>query len=117
MVRGRCSDRTRDVLPVGAAAGQVIIGAEVAATVTSALTAARPTPGRTAFPQLSDRDLEILDRLARGLDNTTIARQLHLAPKTIRNQVSALIAKLGATDRADAMRVARAAGLGGQPTP
>jgi DNA-binding NarL/FixJ family response regulator len=96
----------------GAAAGQVIIGAEVAASVTNALTAGRPTPGRTAFPHLSDRDLEILDRLAQGLDNSTIARQLHLAPKTIRNQVSALIDKLEATDRADAIRLARAGGLG-----
>ena len=100
-----------------AAAGQVIIGAEVAASVTNALTAARPRPGRTAFPHLSDRDLEILDRLAQGLDNTTIARQLHLAPKTIRNQVSALIDKLEATDRADAIRLARAAGLGGRKSP
>lgn len=49
---------------------------------------------------------------ARDADNATISRTLLLAPKTVRNQVSALLARLGATDRADAGRIARPAGLG-----
>lgn len=99
-----------------AAIGQVVLGPEIAGRVTHAMAAGRPIRGRAAFPNLSDRDLEILDRLAQGLDNVAIARQLGLAPKTIRNQVSILFEKLGAKDRAHAIRIARDGGLG-EPSP
>ena len=61
---------------------------------------------------LSDRDLDILERVAQGLDNTAIARQLGYAPKTIRNLISELLTKLDAADRAAAVLLARAAGMG-----
>jgi DNA-binding NarL/FixJ family response regulator len=99
-----------------AAIGQVVLGPEIADRVTQAMAAARPIRGRKTFPHLSERDLEILDHLAQGLDNGAIARRLGLAPKTIRNQVSALFEKIGAEDRAHAIRMARGAGLG-EPRP
>lgn len=95
-----------------AVTGQVLLGAEVAARVTAAAATTSPRPGRDVFPELTDRDLDILERIALGLDNPTIARQLGYAPKTIRNLVSALLAKLGATSRSDAALLARQAGLG-----
>jgi len=95
-----------------AASGQMVLGSEVAARVTKAATAARRPSGRDHFPSLSDRELELLDLVAAGHDNGAIARALHLAPKTIRNQISALLDKLGVVDRTAAIRLGREAGLG-----
>ena len=69
--------------------------------------------GREAFPQLSPREVEVLDLVARGLENRRIARQLVLSDKTVRNHVSNIMAKLGVEDRSEAVARARAAGLGG----
>ena len=68
--------------------------------------------GREAFPQLTDRQMEILDLVARGLENRRIARELHLSDKTVRNHVSNVLTKLGVAHRSEAIARARAAGLG-----
>jgi DNA-binding NarL/FixJ family response regulator len=68
--------------------------------------------GREAFPQLTDREREVLDLVARGLENRRIARELFLSDKTVRNHVSNILAKLGVADRSEAIARARAAGLG-----
>jgi DNA-binding NarL/FixJ family response regulator len=65
-----------------------------------------------AFPQLSEREREVLELLARGFDNRRIARELFLSDKTVRNHVSSIVGKLGAVDRVDAIQRARRAGLG-----
>jgi DNA-binding NarL/FixJ family response regulator len=70
---------------------------------------AKPSP---VFPELTDREREILDLLAQGMNNTAIARRLFLSPKTIRNHVSNIFSKLQVADRADAIVRARRAGLG-----
>ncbi len=70
-------------------------------------------PAREAFPQLTDREREVLDLIARGLDNRRIARELVLSDKTVRNHVSNVLAKLEVDDRAEAVLRARNAGLGG----
>lgn len=69
-------------------------------------------PGRESFPQLTEREREVLDLLARGYDNRRIARELFLSDKTVRNHVSNVLARLGVTDRAEAILRARRAGLG-----
>ena len=69
-------------------------------------------PGREVFPRLSDREREVLDLLARGYDNRRIAAELFLSDKTVRNHVSAVLSKLDAPDRAEAILRARRAGLG-----
>ena len=71
-------------------------------------------PGRELFPELTDREREVLELLARGYDNPRISRTLVLSDKTVRNHVSTILAKLDASDRADAVMRARRAGLGGQ---
>jgi DNA-binding NarL/FixJ family response regulator len=68
--------------------------------------------GREAFPQLTGRELEVLDLVARGLENRRIARELGLSDKTVRNHVSNVMAKLDVQDRSAAIARARAAGLG-----
>lgn len=72
---------------------------------------ARSTPPE-AFPVLSEREREILDLIARGLKNQEIAKRLYLSPKTVRSNVSAILHKLHAADRAGAIIRAREAGMG-----
>jgi len=64
------------------------------------------------FPELTDREREILDRLAQGYNNKEIAEQLSLSPKTVSNHVSNIFSKLQVADRAQAIILARQAGLG-----
>ena len=65
-----------------------------------------------AFPELTDREREILDRIAQGYNNKEIAEQLSLSPKTVSNHVSNIFSKLQVADRAQAIILARQAGLG-----
>jgi DNA-binding NarL/FixJ family response regulator len=69
-------------------------------------------PVPRAFPDLTDREREILTLLAQGYTNTTIAERLMLSPKTVRNNVSNIFSKLQVVDRAQAILRARDAGLG-----
>jgi DNA-binding NarL/FixJ family response regulator len=94
-----------------AAAGQMVLAPEVGPRVAQAMAANRPARGGEAFAHLTERELDLLELLAEGADNLTISRALHLAPKTVRNQVSALLDRIGVTDRATAGRAARTAGL------
>ena len=64
------------------------------------------------FPELTDREREILDRIAQGHNNKEIAEQLSLSPKTVSNYVSNIFSKLQVADRAQAIILARQAGLG-----
>jgi pimeloyl-ACP methyl ester carboxylesterase/DNA-binding CsgD family transcriptional regulator len=65
-----------------------------------------------AFPELTPRQRELLDLLARGLDNAQMAAHVGLSDKTVRNQVSAIFDKLGVATRAQAIVRAREAGFG-----
>jgi len=100
------------------AAGQAVFGTGVADRILSRLT--EPPRGKastsTAFPQLTGREVEILDLLARGLSNHAISARLYLSDKTVRNHVSNILAKTGAPDRHAAADMARQAGLGGDPS-
>ena len=64
-----------------------------------------------AFPELSRTERDILRLLAEGLQNAQIAERLYLAPKTVRNNVSSILAKLNVADRTEAAIRAREAGL------
>jgi DNA-binding NarL/FixJ family response regulator len=64
------------------------------------------------FAALSQRELEVVELLARGLDNAQIGAHLGLAEKTVRNNVSALFGKLGVENRSQAIVLAREAGYG-----
>lgn len=91
------------------AAGQVIFGPGVASRVLAYFAA---PPAAPAFPQLTDRERQILDLLVSGLRTAAIAQRLHLAPKTVSNHLTAIFAKLEVADRAEAIARAREGGLG-----
>jgi DNA-binding NarL/FixJ family response regulator len=93
--------------------GEVILGPAVASRAVAHLTGSRsrgaaPTP----LPELTSREREVLDLVARGLDNLAISRRLVLSPKTVRNHLSNILSKLQAASRAEAIVRARQAGLG-----
>lgn len=68
------------------------------------------------FPELTEREHEILALIAAGMQNQEIADELHLSVKTVRNYVSNILGKLQVVDRAQAMVRARESGLGqGRP--
>lgn len=106
---------TDDVLRAleSVARGDAVFGPAVASRVLSYLT--RPLSARDPlmFPELTDREREVLEHMARGLSNNEIARKLFVSPKTVRNHVSNVFTKLQVTDRAEAVDRARRAGLGG----
>jgi DNA-binding NarL/FixJ family response regulator len=92
-------------------AGDLIIGRQLARRMGALLSdqsAGAPLP----FPELTDRERDVLDQVARGLDNTSIGRQLFISEKTVRNYVSTVFAKLHVTTRSEAIVAARTAGLG-----
>lgn len=91
--------------------GEMILGPRVAERAMAVVVGGRATL-RLPFPELTDREREVLDLVARGFDNTTISRRLVLSPKTVRNHVSNVVAKIGAADRANAILLAREHGLG-----
>jgi DNA-binding NarL/FixJ family response regulator len=92
------------------ARGEAIFSRAVAERVLTFFAAPRQPPA--AFPELTDREREILSLIAAGHPNPSIARALALSPKTVANYVSAIFAKLQVADRAAAMIRAREAGLG-----
>jgi DNA-binding NarL/FixJ family response regulator len=76
-------------------------------------TASVPTDARAPFiDDLTPRETQVLDLIARGLDNATIGTRLGISERTARNHVSAVISKLGVSTRAKAIVLARDAGFG-----
>jgi DNA-binding NarL/FixJ family response regulator len=75
----------------------------------STLSAIKPSQ---AFPELTDRERQILDLIAHGLNNFQIAERLSLSAKTVRNHISNIFSKLQVADRAQAILRAREAGMG-----
>ena len=93
-------------------AGGAVFSPSVADRLGSFFTGLATGGGREAFRQQTAREVEVLDLMARGLENRRIARELHLSDKTVRNHVSNVLTKLDAEDRSEAVLRARRAGLG-----
>ena len=90
--------------------GQAIFGSAVAGAVLGL--ASSTADVALPFPELTDRERDILALIADGLDNATIGRRLVISPKTVANHVSNIFAKLHLRTRAEAVAVARDAGIG-----
>ena len=71
-----------------------------------------PQASAPIFSELTEREREILDLIARGENNAEIAQRLVLSPHTVRNHISSIFSKLQVADRAEAIIRARDAGLG-----
>ncbi len=93
------------------ASGEAIFSPAIAQRLMGYFGRARSSPP-PAFPELTDREYEILALIAQRRSNSEIAARLVLSPKTVRNHVSNILNKLQVADRAEAMMAARAAGLG-----
>ena len=95
----------------GVGAGEAIFGAGVAQRMVGFFARARDL-GVQPFPELTDREREVLAEIARGASNASIALRLGISVKTVRNHVSTVLSKLMVVDRAQAIVRAREAGLG-----
>ncbi|MGC4192875.1 MAG: response regulator transcription factor [Thermomicrobiales bacterium] len=103
----------RDVIRAirATAAGESLFSPEIANRVLAWFAQVRPTAPK-AFPDLTDRERDILHLIASGKNNLTIANELSLSVKTVANHVSNIFGKLHVSDRAEAIVRARDAGLG-----
>jgi DNA-binding NarL/FixJ family response regulator len=113
-LKGATQDETLRAIR-SVANGEAIFGPGIAGRLQRFLSMPPTRDPSLAFPQLTDRELEILGRLAERQTNAEIAATLFLSQKTVRNYVSAIFAKLQVADRAEAGLVARDAGLGERP--
>jgi DNA-binding NarL/FixJ family response regulator len=97
------------------AAGEALFGPAIARRLVNFFAEMREmhklAPPR-AFPELTEREVQVLDLIARGYNNSEIAAQLNLSPKTVSNHISNIFSKLQVADRAQAIVRARQAGLG-----
>jgi DNA-binding NarL/FixJ family response regulator len=103
------SDIVHAIAAVGG--GTAVFGPSVARLLIEYFSVHRG-PAAAPFPELTEREREILNLIAAGNSNTTIAERLYLSPKTVRNHVSNIFSKLQVADRAQAIVRARNAGLG-----
>jgi DNA-binding NarL/FixJ family response regulator len=92
------------------AAGSAVFGPTIARQLIQYFSA-NPTEPPDPFPDLTEREREVLTLIARGENNSTIAKALFISPKTARNHVSNILAKLHVADRAHAIVRARDAGV------
>jgi len=92
--------------------GEALFGPAVAQRLLNYLVDVTPRATPAAFPELTDREREVLALIAQGLSNHEIADRLATSLKTARNHVSNILSKLQVADRAEAANRARAAGLG-----
>ena len=103
----RLEDVVRAIDAVGR--GEAIFSPSIAGRLLAYFANNRPV--RTAFPELTEREHEILGLIAHGRTNEQIAEQLVVSIKTVRNHVSTIFSKLQVADRAQAVVRAREAGL------
>lgn len=88
--------------------GEAIFGPNTARRLSSFFARSKAA---TPFPELTEREQQVLQRIARGLTNSAIADELYLSEKTVRNHVSNVFAKLHVASRAEAVARARDAGM------
>lgn len=93
------------------AAGEAIFSPTIATRLMDYFTAAQASPHADIFPDLTEREREILTLIARGRSNAEIAEELVISLKTVRNHASNIFNKLQVTDRTQAALRAREAGL------
>lgn len=98
------------------AAGEAIFGPTIARRVIAHF-ASGAGSAKAAFPTLTDRERQILELIAAGRGNVSIAHELVLSLKTVRNHVSNIFGKLQVSDRAAAIVKARDAGFGAPASP
>ncbi|MEZ4670762.1 MAG: response regulator transcription factor [Anaerolineae bacterium] len=97
--------------------GESLFSPIIAARLIQFFAGLEPASGPELFPELTEREREILSLIAKGQTNAEIAERLVISMKTVRNHVSNIFSKLQVADRAQAAIRAREAGLGGSTPP
>jgi DNA-binding NarL/FixJ family response regulator len=92
--------------------GEAIFSPSIAQRLMQYFANMQPMLPKAAFPDLTDREREILGLIAQGKSNAEMAEELVLSPKTVSNHVSNIFSKLQVVDRAQAVLRAKQAGLG-----
>lgn len=92
--------------------GEALFGPAIADRLMGFFSSPPASAPAQTFPELTEREHEVLELIAQGLNNRQIARQLFIAEKTVRNHVSNIFNKLQVADRAQAIIRARDAGMG-----
>ncbi len=111
LLKGATREETlRAIQAVGS--GEAIFSPAIAVRLMDYFTNIRPSTPARVFPELTEREREILSLIAQGYKNAEIAEQLVLSPKTVRNHITNVFSKLQVADRAEAVLRARQAGLG-----
>lgn len=94
------------------ASGEALFGSGIAERLMNFFANLQPGGDFQVFPELTEREHEVLELIAQGKNNKTIARELTIVEKTVRNHVSNIFSKLQVADRAQAIIRARQAGMG-----
>jgi DNA-binding NarL/FixJ family response regulator len=94
------------------ASGEAIFSPAIASRLIDFFSRMRPTLPPQIFPELTEREREVLELIAQGHKNAEIAQRLVLGEKTVRNHVSNILSKLQVADRTEAAIRAREAGMG-----
>lgn len=114
ILKGASPDEMLSVIR-SVAEGQALFGPAIATRLVNFFQELRYTPGATSpqtpFPELTERELEVLHLIAQGYNNPEIAQKLVISPKTVRNHITSIFSKLQVADRAQAIVLARQAGL------
>jgi DNA-binding NarL/FixJ family response regulator len=109
----KSADEQQIVRAIHAAAnGEALFSPAVAKRLLRFFSAMRTEEAEVTFPELAEREREILNLIAQGFNNTEIAERLVLSIKTVQNHVSIIFDKLQVADRAQTIVRAREAGLG-----
>ncbi len=95
------------------AAGDALLDPSVTGRVIAHFAAQKPRPPRAGaiLAQLTEREREVLVRMARGMSNAEVAADLFIAEQTVKTHVGKLLAKIGARDRVQAVIFAYDTGL------
>lgn len=112
LLKGADPDEVLSVIRA-VAEGQALFGPAIAVRLMNYFKelSAKPTSSDAPFPELTERELEILRLISQGLNNQEITQKLVLSPKTVRNHITNIFSKLQVADRAQAIVRARKAGL------
>lgn len=94
------------------ASGEALFGPEIATRLVNFFSSPQVDLSPQAFPELTSREHEVLELIAKGLNNQVIANRLSISEKTVRNHISNIFNKLQVVDRAQAIVKAREAGMG-----
>lgn len=91
--------------------GGVVFGAAIAHRTMRYFATLTPIGPGGLFPELTNREREVLSLIAQGHNNADIARRLHVSGKTVRNHITNIFSKLQVADRSQAIVLARDSGL------